>query len=378
MAEFLQIMDNWDGYLAVREGRKPNEAAVVRAIELVTNKARMSPYLLRAKIEEAITTSDFPYLFSHIIDRQVLARYQAVVADWQSYCFQATVPDFNTVRRHKIYGQDNILPLVPEKGEYLVSKTGEARYYYNVAKYGRQFDISWEAIINDSLGAMGDIAERFATAVIRSEARFVASLYASAAGPNAALFGAPIVDVDGQAITNLGVLPLTIANLEATLALMARQTDPNGEPIGVRGVHLVVPPDLEFTARQILTSALKMWTESAGGAPTPYPTTNVIPQLGIQLHVDPYLPVVDATATDDTTWYVFADPSQGKAMEFARLRGYETPEICMKASDKVAVTGAPISPFAGDFATDNIFYRVRHILGGVQLDPRFAYAQQAP
>ena len=50
----------------------------------------------------------------------------------------------------------------------------------------------------------------------------------------------------------------------------------------------------------------------------------------------------------------------------------------MKASDKVTVTGDPMSPFSGDFATDNIFYRVRDVHGGTQLDPRYAFAQVGP
>jgi hypothetical protein len=91
--------------------------------------------------------------------------------------------------------------------------------------------------------------------------------------------------------------------------------------------------------------------------------------------VDPWLPIVDATGYDNTTWYVFADPSQGAAVEFATLRGYEDPEICMKNSDKVTVGGGALSPFSGDFATDNIFYRVRMVYGFTQLDPRFTYAQ---
>lgn len=62
-------------------------------------------------------------------------------------------------------------------------------------------------------------------------------------------------------------------------------------------------------------------------------------------------------------------------MEMAYLRGHEMPEICMKSSDKVTVGGAALSPFSGDFATDNIMYRVRIVHGGTQLDPRYAYSQ---
>lgn len=381
MPEFLQLMENWNGFSPLGS-HVIDEAAVAKVVDLVANKDRLPAHRWEYLMKEVITTSDFPTLFGVAIDRQMLAAYQAVMADWRSYVKVSRLPNFNTHTRHKVYGNDNLLPEVAEKGEYLVGDEGTGYYSLQLKKYGRQFDISWEALINDSMGAFADMPERFARAAVRSEARFVTGLYSSAAGPNVALFGAPIADVDGQNVTNLGVLPLTIANLEATLALMALQTDPNGEPISVRGVHLVVPPQLEFTARQILTSAQKMWVDVQGGAGAtivPYPTTSVIPQLGIKLHVDPYLPVVDATATDDTTWYVFAEPSEGAALEFAFLTGHEQPEICMKASDKVAVGGAAaINAFEGDFATDNIFYRVRHVFGGVQLDPRYAYAQQAP
>ena len=87
--------------------------------------------------------------------------------------------------------------------------------------------------------------------------------------------------------------------------------------------------------------------------------------------MDPNLPAMDATGNDNGTWYVFADQSRGKAVQMDFLVGHESPEICMKASDKVGAS----SPFEGNFENDSVFYRVRHIFGGATLDPRFAYAQ---
>jgi hypothetical protein len=159
------------------------------------------------------------------------------------------------------------------------------------------------------------------------------------------------------------------------MQLMTQQTDLNGEPIGIMPKHIVVPPALEFTARAILTSAVKQWTEVGAGAGIPVPTTNVVPQMGLQLHVDPFLPIIDTTH-GSTAWYLFADPSQGAAVEFAYLRGYESPEVVMKASNKVSTGGGGLaSPFSGDFETDNIMYRVRHVFGGAPLDPRMTYLQ---
>ena len=373
--EFLNLMEEWNGYTPVREKRL-SEAKIANFVSLITNEQKMPSHRWEYLLKEVVTTSDFPDLLGFVIDREILTKYRAAVADWKPYFKIGKLANFNTVRRHKVQGADDRLDEVAEKGEYLVTPMSDCYYSYNQKKYGKQFDISWESIINDIMNAFGDIGDRFATAVIRSEAFKATGTYAAATGPHTSLFGATITDsCDSQAITNLGALALTIANLETTMELMAAQTDVNGEPILARGAHLVVPPALEFTARSILTSAMKAYTESAGGAAVAWPTSNVIPQMGLQLHVDPYLPIIDVSGDQATTWYLFADPSQGAAMEFGYLRGYETPEICMKNSDKVSTAGGAISPFAGDFATDNIFYRVRQVMNSVQLDPRFAYAQ---
>lgn len=373
--EFLKLIENWDGFKDINSKRF-TEAQIAKTLDLITNKEGLPSYKHEYLLKEAITTTDFPDLFGFVIDREILARYKVAVADWKSYFRMKTVQNFNIVERHKVLGADERLPEVTEKGEYLVSEMSAGHYDYRIYKHGKQFDISWEAIVNDVLGAFSDIPERFANAAIRSEAWQATSTFASATGPNALLFGAPIVDAaDGANVTNVGALPLTIGNLQTTLQLMAAQVDANGEPISVMGKHLVVPPALELTARAILTSALVQWTEVGAGAGIPVPTANVLPQMGLQLHVDPYLPILDISGKGNATWYVFADPAQGAAMEYAYLRGHETPEICMKNSDKVTPAGGSLSPFSGDFATDNILYRVRDVFGSGQMDPRFAYAQ---
>lgn len=381
MSEFMQLMENWEGYRPVSAMRL-SEAAMAKALDLLTNAQRLPLHRQRYLLQEAITTADFPNLFGGILDRQMLGLYRAATPDWRRYVPTGTLPDFRVSTLHKLQGNQQRLPRVAEKAEYPITPMTEGSYSRQVFKHGRQFDISWESLINDAMDAFGDLPQRFANAALYTEAWEATSLYCGAAGPNPALFGAPVVDAaDGQAITNLGALPLTVANLETTLSLMAMQPDVQGRPLGIRGVHLVVPPLLEFTARQILTSAQVQQVDTAGAAnaqPTaiiPLPTSNVLPQMGIQLHVDPLIPVVMPIAAANRTWFVFAAPAEGRWGQLDFLRGHEAPEICMKNSNKVSLTGAPITPFEGDFDSDDILWRVRHCLGGAVLDPRYAYAQ---
>lgn len=372
--ELMKVMEDWDNYQVLSEVQRSEGygARLKETIDLLSNARGMPRHRWEYLVREALTTSDFPYLFGDVLDRQLLAAYKAVDAVWKAFTKTSTVKDFRTAYRFTTYGGDNLLAEVPEKGEYQASPRDELRYTIAVLKYGRQFDISWEAMINDDLNALKDTPERFARAATRTEHRVMSSLYASDVGAHVEGAGGNLYEVGVNCVAT-GTGLLTIANLETGVETMTSFTDIGGEPILARPRYLVVGPALEMTARQILTSTLKMWTESAGGTATAYPTTNVIAQTGLQLIVDPYLPVVNTGNDQLTQWYLFSDPSDIAALEAAHLSGHESPEIAMKNSDKVSVGGGPISPFDGDFATDNVFYRVREVFGGAKLDWRATY-----
>ncbi len=367
--DFLKLMEDWNGYSVLSERAKPEnyEAQLKETIDLLTNANGLPAHRRTYLLQEALTTSNFPLLFGDVLDRQILTAYRAVDPVWKAIVRIKTVNRLYPLiggYRFAITGGDQYLQEVPEKGEYQASERKEAQYPVYCRKYGRQFDISWETLLADTLGALKDTPERFAKAATRTEHRLVTGTYADDVGTHAAgnLYENGV---------NEDVLALTIPNLEICLQRMSAFTDANGEPIMNRAKTLVVGPANEMNARQILTSAQKMWAEGTGATPTPWPTTNVIPQMGLVLVVDPYLPVMHADAPG--SWFLFADPADIAAIEVDYLEGHERPEICMKASDKVALGGGPINPMEGDFATDNIVYRVRECFGANKLDWRATY-----
>ncbi len=379
--ELMKLMEDWKGYASFNErGIRHTDAEITAFNNLLSNAAGDPAHRHEYKLREVMTTSDFPNLFGDVLDRQVLASYKAVDPVWKAFVKMSTVRDFKDSYRFAITGGDQYLAEVAEKGEYLASDRDENKYTLAVKKYGRQFDISWESLINDDLGALKDTPERFARAGIRTEHRITSILYAydqtTTAGADVHTFGGPLYSTFAGEI-NKTAGALTIGYLEQGLEAMAAFTDANGEPIQNRAKYLVVPPALELTGRQILTSTEKRYTGGAGG--TAWPTTNVVSNYGLTLIVDPYLPIASLvneptyTNSANTAWYLFADPNDIAAIEVAHLSGHERPEICMKASDKVTVGGGAIGPMSGDFATDNVLYRVRLVFGGVTQDWRATY-----
>lgn len=382
--ELMTLMEDWKGYVDVRTaGRgEGHELKLVELNNLLSNARGMPAFRQEYLIREAMTTSDFPLLFGDTLDRQVLASYKAVDPVWKKFTRAGTVNRLHPHiggKRFAIHGGNAVLPLVAEKGEYLARSKEEVKYDVYAYKRGAQFDISWEALLADDLGALKDTPEVFAWAAINTEHWLATSTYAGDLGTHGA---GNLYDNATANEINSGDLPLTIRNLERTVALMNMFRDRSLTiPIKNRAKYLVVPPTLEFTARQILTSANKMWVEHvtrAGYDPAetqmPYPTTNVIAQYGLELVIDPWLPLVD-TDYGDYSWYLFAEPRDIAAIEFDHLSGHERPEICMKASDKVTIGGGPIGPMDGDFATDNVLYRVRLCVGANKLDWRATYMQ---
>ena len=389
--EFTQLMEAEDkSYKSTKEvGLRGNlewERKITEAGNLIYNTNRLPTHRRAYLIREALTTSDFSMLFGDVLDRQVLVNYKAVAPVWKAFTKQSTVVDFRPNYRFRIWGSDEALLPVVQQAEYKYTTRSMVKYAIQALKYGRAFEIDWEAIVNDDLGALQDTPTRFANAAIRTEAKLVTSLYANNVGAhvvettnptpaNLYLFSTSGAAFVGDQINAVST-PLTVTSLQAAIQAMAVFTDLNGELIENRAKYLVVPPALEFTARAILTSTWRMtvdtYEQSSASAPVAYPTANPLNGWGLEVIVDPYLPIVD-TSNGNTAWYLFADPSNIPALEFARLQGHEVPEIAMKASNKITVGGAPMSPMSGDFETDDIKYRVRIVNATAREDWRGAY-----
>lgn len=316
-------------------------------------------------LREAMTTSDFPYLFGDILDRQVLAAYREYPTTWQNYIKRGRVRDFRTVKRFSVYGADQVLgAVVGQKGVYPYEEINEnTPYSYAVAKYGRKIRFAWETMINDDLDALKDMPERLGRAARRSEEKFATQLFVDASGPHASFY----TSGNGNIVT--GNPALSVAGLQTALEKLSQQTDENGEPIVIDTVELVYPPALEVTVQNVLNAITIEATEKGGTAARKLTIQNWM-KTTFRPNKNPYIPIVASTANGHTSWFLFANPDNGRpAAEMGFLIGHEEPEVFMKAPNQLRVGGGA-DAMDGDFETDAIEHKVRHVFGGTRMDPK--------
>lgn len=238
-------------------------------------------------------------------------------------------------------------------------------------------------MINDQLDELADLPNALAVAAREAEQFAALSLLlnynaatGTGTGPNTGFFknytgtfgtSNPFAGVN----TTPATVPLTYDNLLAAVNLIKQRKNPqNGRPIVLPGsFQLVVPPELEITARSIL--AIQYRDTLVGGVTTRI--GNEVAPL-VDLVVEPWLTLLDKGPKAAGTWYLL--PPRGsnfKAFMTAKLRGHETPEMRVRADTGNSVGGGALSPQDGSFDIDDIQYRVRHVYGGAALNPMATY-----
>ena len=381
--ELLEIMENaedWAGFSCIR-GRRPNDwpKRMAAAIGLLENHKGWSKRAWAYKLEEASTTSDFPYLLGDVIDRKLIAAYQVQPHVMRQLVrVDPNVSNFNEVRRKTFDALTSPMQRVQQEAGYEKDKPAEGQYTYSLAKWGKLMQFSWESYINDDLGALNRIPEGLAQAATATEELFLTKLFFNSAGALDAYFDH--ASEKGQ--NGVSALPLSIANLETCLQEMTGSqtnstdyTTGRDVPVANNPAFLLIPPALKFTAYNIMASAGVQWTLMGSTDVTlaRQATANTVAQQGLRILVNPYIPYVVTTGTlASTTWAVFSDTIP--AAELGLLAGHSAPELFLKSSGAQALSGGASGPFDGNFDDDTITYKGRHCLGGATLDPRGGWA----
>ena len=232
------------------------------------------------------STSDFPQILGNTIDRALRTAYEATTPTWQPLGRQDNVNDFRQ-RTIVALGDAAALEKVYEGGEYKYGKLPEEGSTYKVDKYGKIIAFTWEAMINDDLGAFDRVPAALAEAARQTESNIVWGLLLG--NPNW-IDSQPIYSAAHGNVAASGG-PITIDSLAAARAAMRKQKGLSGQNfINITPRYLVVGPDRELEAYQFTSASY-------------FPAQNgdINPVFNTQLVV-----IVEPRITDGS-WYLVGD-----------------------------------------------------------------------
>lgn len=316
----------------------------------------------RAALEltEAITTSDLAKFASGaLIDREMLANYQALPTQWTKFLTPTTTASFKPKYMSAIEVGGQVFKDVPERTPYQMAEGAElSEYPVQVKKTGLLYGWSFEAGVNDDLDQLLAIPNAFPQMAVDTEddrgLRLMVDLETGAL--NTAFF-----NVGNE---NIGTLVLNAENLETVLSNLRQKKDSKTGGLMTARYQLVVGPALETQAERILNVDRVQVSDGAGGF-----TYEPNPLRGkVDLVVNEKQP--------GQAWIVMPKPGSAKrpTFLFAKLRGFEQPDFRYKADGGQLISGASVPVTAGSFDDDTVWYRGRHIMGVAPGDPTLTYA----
>lgn len=304
---------------------------------------RLAQMVFDRGVMGAHSTSDFPFLLADTLNKSLTRQYQEVQPDWPKFCVRGTAPDFKQVTRVS-FGEAADLTEVKEGDEYNEFTIGERKEVYTLKKYGKKFVLTWEAIINDDLGAFLRIPSQMIQSSRRKEDELAFGVLTGnpKMGDNVDLFHSTHKNL---ASTTAAKGTPDVTRLNLARVAMATQTGINSSvKLNLVPRYIIGPWAISGTVDELLNSVAN-----------PSGTHSGVANIWKGKLEPIYNAILDASSS--SVWYLACDPMAIDTIEVAFLSGYESPT--METVDSM-------SP-------DKRVYFIRHIVTAKALDWRGLY-----
>jgi hypothetical protein len=325
----------------------------------------------RIKLQEGIATSDLPVQLAPVINKILFENYQELPKIWDQFATRIVVDDFRKQQylnlRYEDDGIDNqgdkfrdgSLPTVGEYDEYpSAGFFSVTESDFAVKKAGQRVRFSWEAVVNDNnISILERLPIELAQKAAGKEDEEVTKQLVSSSALNATNFKS------GNNNLFSGNGALTLDNLEKAIQA-ANLQQYNGKLIQpVTQFALVIPRALELTAKKILAVQTVETSVTSGSILTKTITGNPI---GTQVNVvvNDWLTRINSGA--GAYWFLIPVPSVSlnPSVVLGFLRGFEAPELRVKAAAGQFLGGGAVPENYGSFDNDDWQMRIRHIATG--------------
>jgi phage major head subunit gpT-like protein len=272
-----------------------------------TGPSRISEGNIREVLASGFSTHSISNVLSATYGKFLLQGFTAVESNWDQIASVRSVSDYKAVTGVRVTGGFEFEE-VGNGGELKHAEAGDETRSISAKLYGRLSAITMVDIVNDDLGALTVVPQRLG----RGAAIKLNKVFWTEFQSNNATYYAKETAGSGNA--------LAIGSLRTAASSYRKLTDPDGNPLGISPSMLLVPPELEITAAELMSGSLLITGENST-------RTNVNVLAGR------YRVVASSYLTSASTWWLVANPGELPAMEVAFLNGQRTPTVQQADAD---------------------------------------------
>ena len=289
------------------------------------------------RISAEFSTMSLPVALSNIMNKFVMDGYLSVDPNdcdpeggvaWKQFTRISSVQDFKPHYRIRMVAS-LLLQALRKGGEIEHGSIGEQSYMLTADTKAIMLGLTRKDLINDDQSVLSTLPTHFGVGAAETVATDIYTCLIAALQSDAstAFFTASAVTTEGnKMVANLLTgAGLGYTTLEAARAQFAIQTKPNGQPAGILGKVLLVPPQKAGLAKQLCENDTLIASLSTGGNARGTPSGNNL--KGLQRPVSSaYL--YNLTGGSATTWFLMAQAmATAYAIEVGFLNGTEVPVI---------------------------------------------------
>ncbi len=207
---------------------------------------RTAPHGRSEMLQAALSTTAMPVALGNVMNKIAEATYKLAPATWRSWCAVRSAANFHDhkgLRPSFAFGLEELAP----GGDVAHGSVGEEVYTWAVDTYAKQIAIDRRDLLNDDASVLADLIPSLAKAAGRSLSNLIFRTLLANAGSHFAAGNANYASGGGSALGTTA--------LAAAVQKLRRQVDDDGNNLDLMPAVLLVPPELEVTARGLLQSA---------------------------------------------------------------------------------------------------------------------------
>lgn len=255
--------------------------------------------------------SQFASILSDTVNKSMARGNQIAQTTFERWTSIGSNPDFKGATHYQI-SEAGDLTRMSETGEFTFDELKDQGVKKSIATFGKKFGFTRQAMINDDLGILTKIPMLY----VQSARRGINKLVYQQLMSNPTIFdNKPLFHADHGNLGTAGALSnKTLAEMKT---LMKRQKGIAGkQALNISPKFLIVPPELENEALQLLTSMALPGQQNAG--------VNNIWRNALELVVDAEL---EADGSNLLNYFLAADPMLADTIEVTYLNGDDMPKL---------------------------------------------------